>query len=187
MLKFWCRKKERRQLFRVLKIKAQEFGVDLIPVSMRDISVHEGVRLKCLVPQCEFYGTCRVCPPNLPSISEIRDALKYFSQGYLVVFKHAAVTQAEINGVEMSLMKAVEELEKITWSKGYYRAMGLVVGGCKLCERCTPLNEPCRHPYRARPSPEGLGIDLTLLARKKNIPLKWPPEAEMIFLGLLLL
>lgn len=187
MLQLWRKKEEKKQLLQYLGTKAKERGVDLIPVAMREIPVHEGVRLKCLAPQCEFYGGCRICPPNLPSLTEIRAALKYFSQGYLAVLRCPALTKEEVNQVETTLLEAVGELEKTCWAMGYYRAMGLVVGGCKLCERCAPLNEPCRHPYRARPSPEGLGIDLTMLARKKNIPLKWPPENEMIFLGLLLL
>lgn len=187
MLHLWHRKQENKHLLNVLKAKAKERGIQIIPVGIKEIPVHEGVRLKCLVPQCEFYGACRICPPNLPPVDEIRTALHYFSQGCLAVLKCAAVTREGVIEVEMTLLEAVEELEKTCWAMGYYRAMGLVVGGCKLCQRCAPLNEPCRHPYRARPSPEGLGIDLTMLARKKNIPLKWPPEDEMVFLGLLLL
>jgi predicted metal-binding protein len=187
LLHIWRKQEERRNLFRVLSTKANEYGIDLVPLKIKEIPVHEGVRLKCLVPQCEYYGNCRICPPNLPPLNEIRAALKYFSRGYLAVLKCPAVKREEADKIEMILLEAVGQMEKICWTRGYYRAMGLVVGGCKLCPSCAPLGEPCRHPYRARPSPEGLGIDLTLLARKKNIPLQWPPEKEMVFLGLLVL
>jgi len=187
LLQVWRKQEERRNLFRILSTKAKEYGMDLVPLKIKEIPVHEGVRLKCLVPQCEYYGACRICPPNLPPVTEIRAALKYFSQGYLAVLKCPAVKREEVDKIEMVLLEAVGQMEKICWTMGYYRAMGLAVGGCKLCTSCAPLGEPCRHPYRARPSPEGLGVDLTLLARKKNILIKWPPEKEMIFLGLLLL
>ena len=64
--------------------------------------------------------------------------------------------------------------------------MGLVVGGCKLCETCSPPGEPCRHPYKARPSPEGFGIDITEVARSAGVRLEWPPRKHVTFLGLLL-
>lgn len=187
LMQIWRTKNERKQLYFTLKGKAKENDVELIPLKIKEIPVHEGVRLKCLVPQCEFYGACRICPPNLPPVSEVRAALRYFSHGFLVVFHSAPISYEEAPEVEIKLLEAVEQLEKLSWSLGYYRSMGLVVGGCKLCEHCAPLGEPCRHPYRARPSPEGLGMDLTLLARRKGIPLKWPPGEEVFFLGLLLI
>jgi len=179
--------KKQKTIFLTLREEAEKRGLQIIPLKMREIPVHEGVRLKCLVPLCEFYSVCRVCPPHLPSVSEFRRALTYFSQAFLLVLRHEAVSREEVAKPEIALLQAVQALEKTAWQHGYYRAMGLAVGGCKLCERCAPLNEPCRHPFQARPSPEGLGIDLTLLARRKGLPLAWPPTGEYLLLGMLLL
>jgi predicted metal-binding protein len=186
LFNYWRNKKKKRLLLSLLEKKAAEANLAVIVVSPKEITVHEGVRLKCLVPQCEYYGVCRLCPPNLPPVSEIRAALSYFQQAYLVVLRYPPVAREEVWKPEKILLDTVNELEKVAWSKGFYRAAGLVVGGCKLCERCAPLHEPCRHPYRARPSPAGLGIDITMLAKRKGIPLSWPPGDELIFLGLLL-
>ena len=180
-------KKKRNSLFLTLQEEAAKKGVQVIPLKMHELPVHEGVRLKCLAPLCEFYGVCRVCPPHLPSVSEFRRALTYFSQAYLLVLRYAAVGREEVAKPEIELLHAVHALEKAALQNGYYRAMGLAVGGCKLCTNCAPLNEPCRHPFLARPSPEGLGIDLTLLARRKGLPLSWPPSGEYLLLGMLLL
>jgi predicted metal-binding protein len=58
------------------------------------------------------------------------------------------------------------------------------VGGCKLCSECAPRGEPCRHPFKARPSPEGFGIDITELAREAGVPVEWPPREVVSFIGL---
>ena len=87
---------------------------------------------------------------------------------------------------ELKLAEIVSALELAAFQHGYYLAMGLCVGGCKLCPECAPSGEPCRPPFKARPSPEGFGIDITGLAREAGVPMEWPPKKFVNFLGLLL-
>jgi predicted metal-binding protein len=149
----------------------------------------ESIRLKCLVPVCEFYDNCKVCPPNIPGVTEFREALQSYSKAFLVVLREKI---KDINdyredfSVELKLAEIVSALELAAFHHGYYLAMGLCVGGCKLCPECAPAGEPCRHPFKARPSPEGFGIDITGLAREAGVPMEWPPKEYVNFLGLLL-
>ena len=87
---------------------------------------------------------------------------------------------------EMKLQDGIAALESTAHQLGFYRALGLCVGGCKLCETCTPKGEPCRHPFKARPSPEGFGIDITELAKEVGVDVEWPPKQHVNFMGLLL-
>ncbi|NIQ39692.1 MAG: hypothetical protein GTN81_14045 [Proteobacteria bacterium] len=156
-----------------------------------DIEVRESVRLKCLIPLCEYYGVCRLCPPHLPYLDEIRAALKFYRVGVLVALKFA-LSKGELERLrhdfsyELKLLELVHRLENIAQSGGYREAIGLVVGGCKLCPTCAPPNEPCRHPYKARPSPEGLGIDIMGLALKSGLIVQWPPKDSVVLIGLIL-
>lgn len=160
-------------------------------VNPSDIEVRESVRLKCLVPLCEYYGVCRLCPPHLPPLDEIRAALKYYHAGVLVALKFplSGVKLEQFRddfSYEIKLLKLVHRLENIAQWGGYREAIGLAVGGCKLCPTCAPLNEPCRHPYESRPSPEGFGIDVTGLALKSGLVVQWPPKDYVLLIGLVL-
>ena len=168
---------------------AEKEGAGLYPLDVQKIHPKESVRLKCLIPMCEYYEVCKVCPPNIPSVSEFREALKYYTQAYLVVLrekiKDLRLYQDDFSA-ELKLAEIVNNLEVTAFQQGYPQAIGLIVGGCKLCKKCEPEGEPCRHPFRARPSPEGFGVDITELARDTGVPVEWPPKTYVSFLGMVL-
>jgi predicted metal-binding protein len=177
-------------LWRAFEAVAGKMGVDLYPLDIGRIRPDESVRLKCQVPLCEYYDVCKVCPPHIPSVGAFREALRRYTEAFLVVLQEDATdleTYRKDFRAELKLADAVSRLENTAFQKGHYMALGLVVGGCKLCEQCTPSGEPCRHPFRARPSPEGFGIDVTELAREVGVPVEWPPGKSVTFIGLVLL
>ena len=47
---------------------------------------------------------------------------------------------------ELKLADIVSDLELAAFQHGFYQALGLCVGGCKLCDECAPQGEPCRLP-----------------------------------------
>lgn len=160
-------------------------------INPSDIEVRESVRLKCLIPLCEYYGVCRLCPPHLPPLNEIRAALRFYHVGVLVALKFL-LSEVDLEkfhhdfSYELKLLELVHRLENIAQSGGFREAIGLVVGGCKLCPTCAPPDEPCLHPYKARPSPEGLGIDIMGLALKSGLIVQWPPQESVVLIGLIL-
>lgn len=172
------------------KSVAAERGVELYALKTRDVRPSESVRLKCQVPLCEYYGVCKVCPPHIPGVAQFSEALKSYSKAFLVVLREKIQDIDHYRtdfSAELKLSEAVAALELKAFRLGYYQALGLCVGGCKLCPTCAPPGEPCRHPYKARPSPEGFGIDITSLARKAGALVEWPPKEFVNFLGLVLL
>ncbi len=171
------------------KAVARKRGVHVYPMDINKINPMQSIRLKCQVPLCEYYEVCRVCPPNISSVAEFREALESYSTAYLVVLREKIDNidlYREDFSAELRLAEIVSELELTAFQYGYYLALGLCVGGCKLCSKCPPPGEPCRHPFKARPSPEGFGIDITRLAREAGVPVEWPPKEQVSFLGLVL-
>ena len=168
---------------------ARRAGAELYEINVEKINPKQSVRLKCQVPLCEFYGLCKVCPPNIPSVAEFTEALQSYRMAFLAVLRTKIKSIDEYRkdfSAELRLCEIVSNLELAAFQHGYYLAIGLCPGGCKLCLQCTPAGEPCCHPFKARPSPEGFGIDITELAREAGVRVQWPPPEEVSFMGLIL-
>ena len=163
---------------------------DIYELDIKKINSKQSIRLKCQIPLCEYYGVCKVCPPNIMGVEEFREALQSYTKAFLVVYREEI---SDINNyrndftAELKLAQIVSDLELSAFKNGNYQAIGLSVGGCKFCQECTPLGEACRHPFSARPSPEGFGIDITELAREVGVPVEWPPLEYVSFIGLVLI
>jgi predicted metal-binding protein len=171
-----------------IREKALELGATdaaVIPVSY--VVVQERVWLKCLVPRCGGAGLSINCPPNTPKPGFMR---KVFSQyQWAVVFKRDVapienyIPDSEERSKEITsrlrnrgfvhgkTWEITGRLESYAQSIGYDLSMGLSAGSCRAClcalAPCAVLqNEPCRHPLKARPSMESVGIDVFDLASK---------------------
>jgi len=72
-------------------------------------------------------------------------------------------------------------------------AAGFGGGECRLCEACvavqtgTSTREPCRQPFRARPSMEAVGVDVLATAAAAGLPIQMPATDDPVWTGLLLL
>ncbi len=168
---------------------ARKCGVELYPLDIKKINPMQSIRLKCQVPLCEYYGVCKTCPPNIPGVAEFKEALLSYSKAFLVVLQEKIKSIDDYRkdfSAELKLAEIVSDLELSAFQHGFYQALGLSVGGCKLCAECAPPGEPCRHPFKARPSPEGFGIDITELAREAGVAVEWPPKEYVNFIGLIL-
>ena len=119
-------------------------------VSPADIVTNNWVRWKCRFG-CGGYATSRMCPPHAPSPDETRKLLDEYSVGILFEAPHGEATRIAV------------ELEREVFLAGYYKGLG--AGPCRLCESCS-VDEPCRHPYEARPAMEAAGIDVYATVRK---------------------
>jgi predicted metal-binding protein len=151
---------------------ARKWGVDIYPLDVKKIKPIQSVRLKCQIPLCEYFEVCKVCPPHIPGVAEFREALQSYGNAFLVVLrekiKNIEVYRKDFSA-ELKLVEIVSDLELSAFQHGFYNTI-----------------EPCRHPFKARPSPEGFGIDITELAREVGVPVEWPPKEYVSFLGLVL-
>jgi len=87
------------------------------------------------------------------------------------------------------LHKLVNEVELKAMSMGFPYALGLIGGECMLCAECVGVSsgESCRRPYEARPSMEGVGIDVIQTSQKAGLPFECPPTKEIVWSGLVLI
>lgn len=169
------------------KQKALELGAsaaEIIPASQ--VTVQERVWLKCLVPLCHMAGTNPYCPPNTPQPDLIRKALSQYR--WAVLFKrdiehleeYVATSEAQqkeraglavAKGFHKKTVEIVGRLETYAQSEGYDLAMGFSCGSCRvnLCNGapCAFMEKgECRFSMLARPSMEGVGIDVFDLCNK---------------------
>jgi predicted metal-binding protein len=173
---------------RAAAIRLGATAAKLIPV--RSVVIDERVRLKCLVPLCDKYNQNLMCPPNLPTVEEFRKAADRYSRALfvqLVFEKNGKVTKAEARQQGLRLHKIIHALEGSAFSLGYPLAAGLIGGSCKLCKTCVAAPNACRHPLMARPSMEGMGIDVIKTAKKIGLPFRFHSRNYLFWNGLLLI
>jgi len=90
--------------------------------------------------------------------------------------------------VKLKLHRIVHKVKARAFALGYRFAVGFIAGSCKLCAECVAINssKPCRHPFRARPSMEAVGIDVFETAKNAGLPFDIPPKKETVWNGLVL-
>ncbi len=167
--------------------------VKLIKTS--DIVVDDRVRLKCQIPVCESYGRNLMCPPYAPSVSDFRAALENFDKGLLIQVtvpldrKPIGKAKAIFDPARV-LHEIVNMGERLCFEAGYRFATGLIGGHCRLCKECVAVHfeSHCRHPFRARPSMEAMGIDVVATAENAKLPVSpFPVQDRVTWTGLILL
>lgn len=162
------------------KVKALELGAsmaEIIPAQW--VEVDERVRLKCAIPLCPYFGTNLYCPPRGFEPEFMRKALSRYSWAILFALDVMPVEhfadrstphEVRIHWTRKS-MEIAAKVETLAFGDGYYLAMGLCQYSClrALCdqERCIALDGgKCPFPLKARPSMEGLGIDVFRVVSK---------------------
>ncbi len=164
-------------------------------IKSSNVIVDERVRLKCQIPLCETYGKNLMCPPYISSVNDFRQALAQYDQALLV--QVSAPLHGKNRGRAKEIFdpaRVLHELinlgERLCFESGWRFATGLIGGTCRLCEECIVM-EPeghCRHPFRARPSMEAMGIDVIGTIEKAGLPDNPFPVAEKVtWTGVILL
>ncbi len=163
-----------------LKQKALDLGAsmaEIIPAKWVDVD--ERVMLKCRVPMCPYYGKSPHCPPNSPDPDFMRRALGRYKWAILFAldvipaaeFSDRPVQQKAGVGWTKKNMEITGTLETAAFGFGYHLAMGFCQFNCHvaLCESrpCQVLEgNKCANPLKARPSMEGVGIDVFRLVTR---------------------
>ena len=187
-----------------IALKAGATAARIIPSER--VVIDERVRLKCEVPRCAGYGQYLTCPPHVISV----DAFSRIRSGY----KWGLLVQVEAKNVnstdkgkgridqaileentklhhpfKLKLLEIVEAVESAAFKKGMRFAAGLVGGSCVLCERCVndKFSNACRHPFRARPPMEAVGIDVVKTAQNAGLPIHLSSSKNVVWSGLILL
>ncbi len=87
------------------------------------------------------------------------------------------------------LHEIVCHLESQCIEKGHHFAAGFIGGPCPLCDTCVGAKSglPCRHPFKARPAMEAMGIDVMSTVEKAGLHLSFGRNEGRSWIGLVLL
>jgi predicted metal-binding protein len=139
--------------------RAREMGaVEAKVIDPASIVTAAWVRYKCQFG-CGGYNSSLCCPPHSPKPEQTRAVIDCYNRAILIHCKR--------NG---DPKKIARELEREIFLTGYYKALGLGDGPCRLCDKCNL--ERCIHPRDARPSMEACGIDVYATARGNGFPIE---------------
>ncbi|OGP89995.1 MAG: hypothetical protein A2157_10915 [Deltaproteobacteria bacterium RBG_16_47_11] len=187
-----------------IALKAGATAARIIPA--KQVVIDEKVRLKCEVPRCAGYGQFLTCPPHIMSVDTFSRILSGYHWGLLVQVEAKGIDSTDkgkgrINQTilkenrklhrpfKLKLLEVIEAVESAAFKKGMRFAAGLVGGSCVLCEKCVKdkSSKACRHPFRARPPMEAVGIDVVKTAQNAGLPIHLSSSKNVTWTGLVLL
>ncbi len=128
-------------------------------IKPKDIIVAEWVRMKCLFG-CPSYGRIAACPPNLPTVSECRRFFDEYSAAVVFHFEKKVDKPEDRHPWSKGVNQELLKLERAVFLAGYPKAFLLFMDSCPLCADCSGARAECKNPRSARPSPEGMAVDV---------------------------
>ncbi len=165
--------------------RALERGADGAKViKPATVATAEWVRLKCQFG-CPGYGRSLCCPPHTPTPKVTRKVINSYQKAILL---HRRIPDGRKRREETKQFnEMIVRLEIDIFLDGYYKALSMTSGPCRLCKECD-LNSPCKHGMEARPSMEACGVDVFQTARGNGFPIQVvrTPEEEQNIFGLIL-
>ncbi len=186
---------------------AREYGATaarIIPAKM--VVSDERVRLKCEVPRCAGYGHYLTCPPYVMTVETFGRILSRYKWCLLVQVEAKDINSTDKGSgrinysilkenkelqrpFRLRLLQIVEAVEAAAFKKGLYLAAGFIGGSCVLCDKCVKekTSEVCRHPFRARPPMEAVGIDVIKTVKNAGLSVHLSSSKNVIWTGLVLL
>ncbi len=122
------------------------------------------VRLKCQFG-CSGFGRSHCCPPYTPTPEITRRVIDSYQKAILI---HRQIADRNKRREETKRFnEMVIRLEIDIFLEGYYKALGMTSGPCRLCKACD-VNLPCQRGMEARPSMEACGVDVFQTARRNG-------------------
>ena len=135
------------------------------------IHVAQWVRIKCMFG-CNEYGKNASCPPNVPIVSECERFFKEYTAAVIFHFQKTVEKPEDrfpwTRGVNLKLL----ELEREIFISGHPKAFLLFMDSCCICKRCTGERNQCKHPVKARPTPEAMGVDVFATVKEIGYPIE---------------
>jgi len=175
-------------------------------ISAEMVVIDERVRLKCEVPRCSGYGHYLTCPPYVMPVGIFAGILSRYKWCLLVQVKAKDINSTDKSKgridptllknnrelhrpFRLKLLQIVEAVEAAAFKKGLYLAAGFIGGSCVLCDRCIDdkFLEVCRHPFRARPPMEAVGINVIRTVKNAGLSIHLSSSKNVIWTGLVLL
>jgi|Deesub1362A_J573_1020465.scaffolds.fasta_scaffold00023_192 predicted metal-binding protein len=194
------------KLEKLVEVSLREGATRAKIIDVGSIVMDRRVLLKCQVPPCDGYNRYYFCPPNSIPFDEFRKILSKYKKAIFIQLEMENVDSLDKSNepisknlvdklekevyekYELKLHEIVNAVEREAFKLGYYLATGLIGGNCKLCEECADpkKGELCHQPFKARPSLEGVGIDVYRTCKNIGMPLGLSSQENVRWNGLVL-
>lgn len=129
-------------------------------LNMKSLVFMPEVRELCRADKCHSYGKNWRCPPVVGSIEESFKKAAGYSHGIIVEtiglmeddfdYETMKSSQEKHNANFIALMRKIKA--------GNPGTLGMSAGACRICNKCTYPDEPCRNPDDAYTSMEAYGL-----------------------------
>lgn len=139
-------------------------------LSPKDITFSENVRKACEVNYCGRYGKCWTCPPGAGDWQVLRDHFREYEHAFVFTTKYDLEDSFDVEGMDEAREQhdAVDKaILALLEGEEPHELAG--AGSCKICEKCTYPDAPCRFPDKARRSMEACGMDVVSLSKDCGI------------------
>ena len=135
-------------------------------------------------------GSSQPVPPEVTSAVSLDDVWEMVDPTNKIDRKGSTPTIDYFNELKASqerLYDIINSIESASLKAGYRFSIGFAAGGCLLCDKCVgpDSNEPCRHPFKARPSMEAIGIDVVGTAENAGINIDFSDTQLSNWFGLI--
>jgi predicted metal-binding protein len=135
------------------------------------IVVAQWVRMKCMFG-CGEFGRNASCPPNVPSVPECRQFFEGYARAAIFHFAKTVDAPEDRHEWTRGVNAGLVALERAVFLAGYQKAFLLAMDSCELCEECAGTREECKVPRSARPTPEGMAVDVFSTVRRIGYPIE---------------
>ncbi|MHA2298739.1 MAG: DUF2284 domain-containing protein [Candidatus Hodarchaeales archaeon] len=134
------------------------------------IVVSSWVRMKCMYG-CPGYGNIASCPPNNPSVIECELFFREYKEAVIFHLEKIFDDPDDRHAWTKEMSLKLVDVEKEVFLSGYVKAFLLVMDSCGICKECTKERENCKHPKLARPTPEGMAVDVFATVKQVGYPI----------------
>jgi len=140
-------------------------------IDPKEIVTAQWVRIKCKFG-CGNYGKKSCCPPNMPPVSECRQFFDEYTNGVIFHFSNAFNKPEDRHEWGRRINRGLLSVEKEVFLSGYQKTFLFFMASCSFCEECTSVKEHCQDYRSARPTPEGMAVDVYSTVRKYGFPIQ---------------
>jgi len=158
------------------------------PLDVSTLEFMQEIRDMCNAKQCRNYDTSWSCPPACASIDDMRERVQKYKEGILVQTVGELEDSLDWDGIMEIGAVHKQNFGKMreTLNINFQNIMALGAGECKICDKCTYPDNPCRYPDKMETSMEACGLFVSKVCTDNNLGYNYGPE-KMAFTSCFLL
>ena len=165
---------------------AKEYGfTHSVRLDVSTLEFMQEIRDMCNAEQCRSYNTSWSCPPACASLEEMRELVKSFTDGIIVQTVGDLEDSLDWDGImetgarhkeNFGKMREILSAKHPPLSADQPSLLAMGAGECKLCEKCTYPDNPCRFPDKIEVSMEASGLFVSKVCKDNNLDYNYGSE-----------